>query len=115
MDGITPKAYEPPHQPFEGRTVSFLLKPLDLKGQYQLQAAIDGKGVPSWDGIEVAARYIVGWKGLPPEDGVEPPFSRQKLAQVLAGGADVNWMLWLPEIAGRLYRDSILSEIERKN
>jgi len=115
MDAITPKTFEPEFQPNKGRKVSFLLKPLDLKGQYQLQVALDEKGRPSWEGLQVAARYIVGWTGIAREDGAEVPFTRRAITEVIEGGANTDWMIWLAMIAGRLYADSLLSEIERKN
>lgn len=106
---LSATAFEPKHQPLEGKTVVFKLQPLDLKGQYELQASMDDRMVPSWDGIQVAARYVVGWEGM------DEAFSRARLRQILAGGASLDWMIWLAQIAGELYRGSLLSEIERKN
>lgn len=89
--------------------VSFELRPLDLKTQYVLQVSMMETGVPSWDGIKAASAFITGWKGLPVE------FSPKALRDVLDGGADKDWLLWLMQIAGELYRRSLMSEEEAKN
>jgi hypothetical protein len=115
MEGVAPFRFVPAYQPHEGREVAFTLKPLDLKNQYSLQASMDEQMVPSWSGIELAAKHIVGWSGLQIEDGAELPFSRSRVQQIVSGGADLNWMIWLGQIAGKLYVAAMLPEIERKN
>lgn len=94
--------YEPSHQPL-AEPVKFTLKPLDLRGQYEIQASMSD-GPPTWDGIVSASRYIKGWSGPIGE------FSRQRLRSILDGEADFNWMLWLAQITGKLYGESLLKD-----
>lgn len=107
MKDIQPFDYEPHHQPFD-TPVIFKLKPLDLRGQYEVQASFNDNGAPGWDGLVAASRYIKGWSGPIPE------YSRHRLREIIEGEADFNWMIWLAQIAGKLYAESLLKEADKK-
>jgi hypothetical protein len=95
--------YEPAHQPFDA-PVSFTLKPLDLRGQYEVQSSMSD-GVPGWDGLVAASRYLVGWEGEPLGQ-----FSRARVRQIVDGDADLHWMCWLAQITGKLLAESYLKD-----
>ena len=95
MRDLTPFDFEPKHQPLD-TPVTFKLRPLDMQGLYELQASMNRRGIPGWDGIVAAARYITGWTG-PGE------YSPARKREILDGAADANWMIWLAEIAGKLF------------
>jgi hypothetical protein len=99
--------FVPTHQPFDEQ-VKFKLAPLDLQGQYQIQASFGDGGIPGWDGIVAASRYIRGWSG-PIGD-----YSRQRVREVVGGQSDFNWVIWLAQITARLYGDSLLKEDTEK-
>jgi hypothetical protein len=105
MKELLPFNHTPDHQPKEGDEVSFRLKPLDQRGLYEIQSSFNDHGVPSWDGIVAASRYIVGWKG----DHLGE-FSRVRVRDVLRGAPDSNWMAWLGSVTGALYRRAILED-----
>lgn len=103
--------FAPSYQPEADDPVSFTLKPLDLKGQYELRSSFNKKGVPSWEGIEAASQYIVGWSGKQLGE-----FSRHKVREIVSGGADMHWMIWLGHIAGELYVRSVIeADTEKKS
>jgi hypothetical protein len=102
MKELSPFDYEPSHQPLESPVV-FKLRPLDLRGQYEIQASMTDQ-VVGWDGIVAASRYIKGWSG-PIGD-----FSRARVREIVDGDADFNWMIWLAQVAGKLFRDSLLKD-----
>jgi hypothetical protein len=92
--------FEPDHQPFEA-PVSFRLRPLDMRGKLDIRSAMYTK---SWsDGYMIASRYIAGWSG---KDLGE--FSRARVRQIMDGGADTNWELWIIQITSRLLDHSQL-------
>ena len=108
MKHLEPGEFIPRYQPDPADPVSFRLLPLDLRGQYEIQASMK-KGVPSWDGIECAAQYIVGWKGARLGE-----FSRARVREIVSGGADADWMIWLGHIAANLYTNSLIPEDTEK-
>jgi hypothetical protein len=69
-----------------------------------------GNGLPTWEAAaEVFERFVVGWQGL------EVEYSPKAKREVLAGAASAEWMIWIGNIAGCLYRRSMLTDAERKN
>jgi hypothetical protein len=111
MKHLEPYDFPPNYQPDEADAVSFRLEPLDLKSQYELQATMNRRGIPSWDGIQIAAQRIVGWSGKQLGD-----FSAVRVKEILRGGASANWMIWLGEIAGELYSRSLIgADAEKKS
>lgn len=105
MKELQPFEFVPQHQPFEGEEVSFRLKPLDQEAFYEVQASFNQRGIPGWDGIRAAAKRIGGWKGAQLGE-----FSRARVQDVLRGGPDTNWLWWLGEITGELYRRAMLED-----
>ena len=111
MKHLEPSDFTPKYQPDDADPVSFKLQPLDLKGQYELRSSMGKKGIPSWEGIETASRYIVGWKGAQLGE-----FSPARVREVVSGGANPNWMIWLGHIAGELWLNSFIEgEAEKKS
>lgn len=115
MRDLKPFDFVPDYQPDPDSTVTFRLAPLDQRGQFEIQGAMGPDLSLAWRGVEVAADYVVGWTGLKSQ-GIEVPFSRAAMRAVLrAAEPDMRWNIWLKTIAGKLYVDSLLTEIERKN
>jgi hypothetical protein len=110
---ITPFDYEPSHQPDPASPVIFKLRPLDQRAYHEITASLNDRGVPRWDGIVEASRFILGWSGIKSE-GIEVQFSRNALRGVLDGQADTDWMIWLGQVAGHLYSKAILTDDDRK-
>jgi hypothetical protein len=110
---ISPFEYEPTHQPDPDSPVKFRLRPLDQRALHEVTASLNDRGVPRWDGILEASRFILGWSGIK-SDGADLPFSRQALRSILDGGADTDWMVWLGQITGHLYSKALISDDDRK-
>lgn len=105
----SPYWFTPQTQSGEGEAAQFQLRPLTLRGLYDLRASFNDQGVPTSSGLEVALGFVTDWKN------VEPPFSPQAKRALLDGAADSRWILWLAEIAGELFRGALVPETERKN
>jgi hypothetical protein len=99
MKELTPFEFQPDHQPLES-PVSFRLRPLDMRGKLEIRSAMYTK--EWWAGYLIASRYIVGWTGDLGE------FSRARVRQIMDGGADFNWELWIIQITQRLLDQSQL-------
>jgi hypothetical protein len=114
---MTPFWHTPQHQPHEGREVRFQLRPLDKRGRYTLPTSFNENGLPSADAAhETALASVCGWDGIGTADDPKP-FSRQALRQAIEGEAtpdDVDWMMWVAEIAGALFSRSMLRPDEKK-
>lgn len=110
MKQLLPFWFAPAHQPREGAKVEFQLRPLDMPTFYTLQASrTRRRGAPEWEGISATFEHsVVDWRGL------ETPFSAAAKRDALAD-ADVDFMIWLAQIAGELYSRAVLKEEERKN
>jgi hypothetical protein len=100
--------FEPTHQPYD-TPVSFTLTPLDLKGQYEIQASMTDSGRPGWAGVVAASRCITGWKGEQLGQ-----FSRAAVRQIVDGDSSTDWMIWLIQITGKLYGDSLMKDAAAK-
>lgn len=109
MNELEPFDFEPPYQPDPEDKVTFTLKPLDLRGQTELLFSRDEEGMPVWKGVAAASRYIVGWSGAQLGQ-----FSRARVQQIVNGGADYKWALWLPAIAVELHKRAMLSGADEK-
>jgi hypothetical protein len=95
--------FDPDHQPFEDDPVSFRLKPLDMRGRLEIKSAVHAQAW--WQGYLTASRYIVGWSGK----GLGE-FSRARVRQIMDGGEDQNWELWIVQITGQLLDSSDLKD-----
>jgi hypothetical protein len=114
---MTPFTFVPKHQPFDGREVSFQLRPLTKPERYDLQASISTNGgVPDSERVSaVLLQNVVGWSGI----GDPPiPWSRSAMRTAAIDGEatpdDTHWMVWAGEIAGALYTRSLLGPLEKK-
>mgnify|MGYP001213324745 CR=1 FL=1 len=107
--------FTPEHQPVSDVIVRFHLKPLDQRGQYDIQATMNGNGVPSSDGLEVGLKYVIDWENVTGPDGKPLAYSLQVKRRILDGDPNINMLIWLASVTGELYRQSFMPEIERKN
>ena len=106
--------FTPDVQP-PGQAAVFELRPLNMEGLYELQRSFDEKGTPGFASARLAFEYaVIGWQGAK-LDGKQIEFSREAKREVLNGVGDPDWMLFLFQIAGELYRQALLTESERKN
>lgn len=106
---LQPFKFEPQHQPGAGG-ISFDLKPLDQRAAYIVQASLADGSMPSWEAVEhIFSRFVVGWSGI------DPAYSPLAKREVLAGVGSGDWVVWLGEIAGVLYRRMLLGEDAIKN
>jgi hypothetical protein len=114
---MTPFKFTPEHQPFEGREVSFELRPLTKPERYDVRASISTNGgVP---GSECAHRLllnnVVGWSGI---GDPALPWSRAAMRKAAIDGEatseDAHWDVWSGEIAAALYVRSIVGPTEKK-
>ncbi len=114
MKDIVPFDFTPDYQPSKKHKVSFKLRPLSQRDQYEMQTSmvvVRGNLKPSWDGVCVAAQQIVGWAGVTKRDGSALEFSSAAVDDVIESeNADPRWSIWLYQIAGALYRRAVLSE-----
>jgi hypothetical protein len=109
MKELQPFDYVPEYQPFEGEEVSFRLKPLDQRGYYEIQIALNESGSIGWDGIRAGARFIVGWKG----DALGE-FSRARVNEKINGAPDPQFILLVANATGELYRRAAVGDDEAK-
>lgn len=96
--------------------VEFYLRPLDVQAAYEAQTGMLPTGALAWSSVyQIFARNVIDWKGF------ADPCTPQARAEVLATrgpsqGFDLrDWLIWFAEIAGHLYRQSVLTDDERKN
>ena len=109
MKHLEPYDFTPDFQPVEADPVSFRLKPFDFAGQGDFQAYLNTLGKPTFDGIKVAAKYVVGWSG-----GGLGTYSRAAMNQLLSGSSNTNFLLWMYAVAGDLYGKSLMGDEDAK-
>jgi hypothetical protein len=110
MKHLEPFEFTPAYQVKPEDPVTFTLKPLDVRGRYEIKAGVYVVGDEvriRWEGASAAARYITGWKG-----GGIKPYSRTRPQQIIDGvdDADDGWEFWLSAIAFKLLAESEPSE-----
>lgn len=110
MKQLDPFWYEPTtEQPADGEKVSFHLKPLSMRALYRMRMALDERGLPTDECIDVTLQHILSWKNAPLE------YSTAARDALFDGAPDIRWMLWLSELTGVLYSRALVPETERKN
>lgn len=114
---MTPFTFVPKHQPFEGREVSFQLRPLTKPERHDLQMSLSSNNdKPDANCTNtLLLNKVVGWNGI----GDPPiPWSRSAMrAAAIDGEAtaeDAHWMVWGFEIVHALYTRSLLGPLEKK-
>jgi hypothetical protein len=101
--------FKPTHQREGQPEVEFELQPLDLRTLYTVQAARTDKGI-NVDGAIAAFEFsVTNWRGI------EPAFSRRAKISVLNSVGEVDWMVWLGQIAGELYMRALIGGDAAKN
>lgn len=102
--------WAPKHQPTEGVTAEFHLRPLNLWERMDLASDVyrNGGAPTSAGAAAVFASNVIGWREVGPE------YSPAAKQEVINDAAD-DWMWWLFEICGHLLNQSRLTETERGN
>jgi hypothetical protein len=114
MRKLTRYWFTPSYQPSADKVVEFEVKPLSQETLYTMQASLNERGIPSWEGVRAAFETgVVGWKNIQ-LDGADAEFTPARAASVLRRVGSADWTVWLGQIAGELFRNAYLSDEEKK-
>lgn len=104
----------PAAQPVADDPMVFTLRALDQRGYLNMTAA-QSMGAAEFDGmVDIAARYVVGWRGAGQPTVTDPAEARRRFAAMMSGPPDVHWMNWAMMITQELIRRASPQEGDAK-